>query len=240
MAGYLSYMSSPEESLLLLSEARERAARWTEESWQYHAFGSVGEAQGFLETEPLIHMISWELDSQKSLEALKGLRTKGKEALLLVVADRRLSPAVYLRPSVAPAALLLKPLSREKAGAVLDELFREFLDRFGSGQEKDIFYAEGREGKIRIPLGQIDYFEAREGKIYVRAGREEYGFYGTLDRIEEELPERFLRCHRSFLVNMSRVKNINYTDQAICMQNGASLPFSRRCRRAVKEYQDGR
>ncbi len=236
MAGYLSYIAAPEESQAVLLEVKDKAAYYTEEFWQYHVFGSLEEADRFAQQNPLLHLIVWDVNDRKSMETLRRLRGGGKEPLLLVIADKRLSPTVYLRPSVSPSALLLQPLSRERIRLVFDEIFQEFLDKFGPKPE--VFCAEGREGKVRIPLRRIDYFEAREGKVFVRAGREEYGFYSTLDKIEGSLPGGFLRCHRSYIVNMEQVREIDYANQIICLKNEAKVLFSRRCKKAVREYRN--
>ena len=119
-------------------------------------------------------------------------------------------------------------------------MFQEFEKKFGKEKNGNIFYIEGRDEKIRIPVHQIDYFEAREGKVFVRTGREEYGFYSTLDKIESTLPNCFLRCHRSYIVNMNCVKYVDYVNQIIYLKNGAQVLISRRCKKAVKEYQDDR
>ncbi len=240
MAGYLSYMASLAENEFVLREVKDKAAYYTDEKWQYYVFESLKDVQHFMEQKPLLHIISWNVNEIRSLEGLKQIRENGKDALLLIVASPRLSPVEYLRPSIAPAALLLQPLSTEKIQRALDEVFQEFEKKFGKEKNGNIFYIEGRDEKIRIPVHQIDYFEAREGKVFVRTGREEYGFYSTLDKIESTLPNCFLRCHRSYIVNMNCVKYVDYVNQIIYLKNGAQVLISRRCKKAVKEYQDDR
>ena len=240
MAGYLSYMASFQESEAVLQVVKDKAAYYTDERWQYYIFESLKDVQQFMSQKPLLHIISWNVNERKSLESLMKIRENGKDALLLIVASPQLSPVEYLRPSIAPAALLLQPLSAEKIQRALDEVFCEFEKKFGKETSENIFYIEGRDEKIRIPVHQIDYFEAREGKVFVRTGREEYGFYSTLDKIENTLPNCFLRCHRSYIVNMNCVKTIDYANQVILLKNDAQILISRRCTKVVKEYQDGR
>jgi len=94
----------------------------------------------------------------------------------------------------------------------------------------------GEEGKQYIPLNQIYYVEAREKKIFIRTKQEEYGFYDTIENMEKKLPENFLRCHRSYIVNMSKVTAVKVSQSLIEVQDNLQVPLSRSYKRAVKEY----
>ena len=95
---------------------------------------------------------------------------------------------------------------------------------------------ESREGKQYIPLNQIYYVEAREKKIFIRTKQEEYGFYDTIENMEKKLPESFLRCHRSYIVNMSKVTAVKVSQSLIEVQDDLQVPLSRSYKKMVKEY----
>lgn len=241
MAGYLSYASTKNENRILLCEVKKWAARCTDEPWSYYIFDSAEKAADKLEKEPCIHLFGWDITEVGSLEILKRARKRRRDPLLLLVADTGISPADYLKPSISPEALLLKPLNQKNIQAVLREIFEELQNRFYTdAHKKDIFTAESREGKVVLPVGLIDSFEARNKKIYVRAGEEEYGFYSSLEEIKKKLPEKFVQCHRSFIINMEHVWKVNFVHLTLCMKNGAEIPFSRRYRQMIREYWGGK
>ena len=241
MAGYLSYLSTEEESRLLLYEVKNWAARYTDESWNYYLFNSAIQAAQKLDQEPCVHLLGWDITGTGSLEILKRARRERREPLLLLIADTGMSPTIYLRPSISPEALLLKPVDQKKTREVLQEVFEELQNRFyGNKDKEEIFTAESREGKLILPLRLIDFFEARNKKIYVRAGREEYGFYSSIEEIKKELPDEFIQCHRSCIANMRHVWKVDFGRLVLRMKNGAEIPFSRRYRQIVKEYWSGR
>ena len=68
---------------------------------------------------------------------------------------------------------------------VVNEMMDAFTEKFDSKDVPESFVIETREGKQYIPLNQIYYVEAREKKIFIRTN--------------------FLRCQRSYIVNMSKV-----------------------------------
>ena len=48
----------------------------------------------------------------------------------------------------------------------------------------------------------------------------------TIGEIQKQLGDQFCRCHRSFLVNLEKIRTIRKTD--ILMDAGVSVPMSRR------------
>lgn len=236
MVGYLSYLLTEEENQKLTAEIKKWAARYVDERWEYYLFTSAEKAAEKLIGEPCIHLFGWDVTKPDAVETLKMIRRERKEPLLLLVADEKISPAVYLKPSISPEALLLKPLNKETVQTVLWEVFQELQQRFYDGTQEEMFSAESREGKLILPLKRIDCFEARNKKIYVRSGQEEYGFYSSLEEVQKRLPKEFIQCHRSFIVNTDHVRNIDFTHLILQMENGVKIPFSRRYRPVIKEY----
>ena len=66
------------------------------------------------------------------------------------------------------------------------------------------------------------------------AGKEER-CYGKLDHLERQLPDQFLRCHKSFLVNMDRIRN--FEKHQIELESGRMVDVSRsRLKEAREKY----
>ena len=57
--------------------------------------------------------------------------------------------------------------------------------------------------------------------------------YGKLSSLLFQLDKRFLQCHKSYLVNMERVKT--FLGDRFLMDNGAVVPISQSRRKAVKQ-----
>jgi len=240
MIGYLAYLAIQTENDALLKEVRKKAAYYTDEKWDYYLFDSMENAAVQFLREPSIHLISWDVTSPGSLHFLEQVRREKKDPFLLIVADERVSPVTYLRPVIAPGALLLKPFNRDSLQKTMEELFEEFSSRFYKEDKQTFFTADSREGRLQIPTHQIDYFEAREKKIYLRADREEYGFYSTLEEVLGRLPEEFVQCHRSYVVNMKHVRKIDFGSGMAYLMHNIQIPVSRSRKKALKEHWDGR
>ena len=87
-----------------------------------------------------------------------------------------------------------------------------------------------------IPVDSILYFEAvgRRHTLQLHLDEELLEFNSSLDHFAEELGENFWRCHRSFLVNRSRIRAVHLKEQLVELDNGETCLLSRK---AKSEYQ---
>jgi hypothetical protein len=95
---------------------------------------------------------------------------------------------------------------------------------------KSVVTVKHEDGWVPIPFPQIMYVEARERKTHVvtkeLTGTHRY----TLNEFEFLLPkDDFIRCHRSFIVNVHYIQEI-YADShsalTLVMKNGTRIPVS--------------
>jgi len=82
-----------------------------------------------------------------------------------------------------------------------------------------------------IPVSKLDFAEAQDDYVALASEGKKYLKQQTISSVESSLdPERFLRIHRSYLVNLERVNKIEPygkdTHVAI-LRDGARLPVSR-------------
>ena len=236
MITVLSYLEKMGNISLLQEEFHSQAAFYSDEDWRYYLYMKMEELREALKEEPVLDILCWNIGGKEAISELEKTRERYKEAFLLLIADSTVSPMEYLRPSILPTALLLRPFSRPQCEQVLSELIGSYCSRFKSREDEEVFLIETREGNQRVPLSQISYVEAREKKIFICTRSESFGFYDTIDHMLETLPDNFLRCHRSFIVNMDKVKKVHLSDNMIELDTGESVPLSRSCKKAVREY----
>ena len=60
-----------------------------------------------------------------------------------------------------------------------------------------------------IPIGKLDYVEAQDDYIALHSEKKSYLKQQTISSIEAQLdPQRFVRIHRSYIVNLERIARI--------------------------------
>ena len=87
---------------------------------------------------------------------------------------------------------------------------------------------------LLLPTDEVDWVETYGNYLKVHAGRESHLIRGTMQQLEAKLdPEKFVRVHRSALVNIERVKEIyprSNGDQDLVLHDGRQLILSRNYR----------
>lgn len=174
-----------------------------------------------------------------ALEEAERFRKKNKNTYLVLIAGLDLSPVTYMRPGIRAEALILKPVNAEQAKAVVREAFGELMKRRSRPDQRRVFVIDNQEGRVLIEYDSILFFESRSKKIYLCTGMKEYGFYGTLDQLQEKLKKWFVRCHRGFLVNREKIEKIVFARNMIVLEDGSEIPVSRSFRGVLKEMGKG-
>jgi two-component system response regulator AgrA len=77
---------------------------------------------------------------------------------------------------------------------------------------------------------EILYFEAVGGHmIYVHSENGRYLFGGNLNKIQSTLGSDFFRCHKSVLVNLSKITELKMKEKEVMLGSNAKCIMSARC-----------
>lgn len=221
------------ENIQLRKVSKEKIALSSEEKWDIWEYQNAQRFQEFVEEEPFVEVAYVDAIMESGLSAAKEVRKKCKDASLVIIADEHISPMKYLKPNIQPQALLLRPLKPVETSHVLGELYTHLQSE--KEEMEDVFIMEEKSQEKRIPFQKIAYFEARNKKVYVKVENQEYGFYDTIINLEGRLPSYFVRCHRSYLVNIKKVKGVYVKKGEVELEHNIILPLSRTYRKSMKE-----
>ena len=90
-----------------------------------------------------------------------------------------------------------------------------------------------------VSIAQVDYFEAEANYVRVHVGDRSHLVRDTLTSLAEQLdPSRFVRVHRSLIVNISRVVEVESLfsgEYVLFLANGRKLTTGRTYRPALQE-----
>jgi len=98
-----------------------------------------------------------------------------------------------------------------------------------------ILHVRGRV--IVVDEASIDWIDGAGNYVRLHAGQERYRVRGTLKDLEDVLPARFLRSHRSTIVNVAAVQEFVRTpfgDLIAVLRTGDRLTVGRTYRRHVE------
>lgn len=135
---------------------------------------------------------------------------------------------------VQPFGFIDKPINEEEIIKVCDKA----LVHISANIEKIDFYGDRIYYSLRV--GDIIYLESDKRIIRVVCHDKSYDLYDKLENLEkylEERTQRFLRIHKSYLVNANHIKEIG--SAYVLMSNGDELTISRSQKNIIKEYMKG-
>ena len=122
---------------------------------------------------------------------------------------------------------LTKPVKKEQMTEIINHLVEK------NSEVKKIMLKSDDE-MLMLPISDVLYMEARNQDVRVVTKEGDYFHRYNIRDYEEELRQYFfVRCHRSYLVNLSHVAKI--TGKDIIIDNGEMIPLSRTKEKSVKE-----
>jgi two-component system, LytTR family, response regulator len=90
-----------------------------------------------------------------------------------------------------------------------------------------------------LSVDEIDWIEAADNYVHVHAGRESHLLHATMSSLESRLdPNKFLRIHRSTIVNVGRIKELQpmfHGEYRIILKDGAQLTSGRSYRESLQK-----
>lgn len=131
----------------------------------------------------------------------------------------KFSEEIFLK--IKPYGYIHKP--------VKDDILRHYLD-----SAKHDFEVKSRNLSVKIgldlfdiPFSKIIYIESekRISHIYVEGFDNSHDTYAKLDEIQNNLDSRFIRCHKSYIVNADYIKSIE--KDCFILKNGIKIPISK-------------
>ncbi|MCQ2482978.1 MAG: LytTR family DNA-binding domain-containing protein [Clostridia bacterium] len=111
---------------------------------------------------------------------------------------------------VSPVYYLQKPIQEN----MLDTAYMKAINELGSKQEATFTF--NKNGSLyTLPCSEIIYFESSKRCCTIHYAKdnsldciEMSEFYSKLNDLDDTLPDYFIRCHQSYLVNMNYISSI--------------------------------
>ncbi len=119
-----------------------------------------------------------------------------------------------------PFDFLVKPLSRERVWKVMDRLLLNEQNKTRqiiTVQEKDTTYFLDKKDVI--------YVEAALKYTYIHTTEKVYKTKTMFSIVEDEMKDFLVKCHRSYMVNPSRIKRME--NMQLYLTNGDMVPVAR-------------
>jgi len=206
-------------------------------------------------------------DCASAVEAIEGLRPElvlldvqlpGEDAFAIIraVGPRRMPMVVFVTAhddfavqafEVHALDYVLKPFADRRLRAALQrvraarpaDLARRLEALVVRPPERFEIRVGGRV--VLVSSTEIDWVEGASYYAVLHAGKDEHLLRETLERIEERLDRaRFVRVHRSAIVQLDRIRELRPGRREVVLQDGTAVKVSRARWRALTAALEGR
>ena len=205
------------------------------------------------QTKPDLLILDIQMPGLDGFGVLRMLEGGPPPAVIFVTAFDRYAVAAF---EVHAVDYLLKPVSPERLKEAL-ERSKAALQKRGSEDTAAQLLAmlkevrrypdwlliktDGRSHFVRVR--DIDWIESKRNNVLLHVGTASHLYHDTTTGIESKLdPSRFLRIHRSTIVNIERIKELHpwfNGDYAVTLRDGTKLTMSNGYKQKLKAFRRG-
>lgn len=127
-----------------------------------------------------------------------------------------------------PIGLLFKPFEKEKIYSALKRAVQRW-----EAECAEFIQLKTREHLLRVRYQDICYIESDRRYLFIHKKEGTDRIRMKLSEIETLLPDYFVRCHQSYIINIHEV--VATMDLRVTLTDGTVLPISRSRRQQMRE-----
>ncbi len=180
-----------------------------------------------------VDLIFFEVSDREELETLRRIREDDVEAVIIY--DGSVSPEEMVVPDIRPLSLMRKPFGEGTVRHVMGDLCLYLMREKDRDCFSHRFICQDKTRRLVVPYSSIYYFETRNKRIVMVTSGGEYEFYDTFSRMEAGLPEGFVRCHRSYIVNLAYLTGVDFAHFQMELDHRINIPISKKYRKQVEK-----
>lgn len=185
-----------------------------------------------------IYFLDIDLKSEMNgLELAKEIRKYDPRGFIIFVTTHSEMSYMTFIYKLEAMDFILKDNS-EEIGKRVYQCILNANQRFASTHNKAqaVFAIKVNDKLFTINYEDILFFETSQNvhKVILHCKNRILEFNGKIRELEENLDDRFYRCHRSYLVNKDNIREINLQERVIYMENGEQCLISSRMMKGLK------
>ena len=235
--------------------ARRRLRRHLEQATDFEIIGECGDGASAIQTihslRPDLVFLDVQMPEIDGFGVIAALDTAVRPAILFVTAHDEHALRAF---EVHALDYLLKPFDSERFETALHRAREQirFRREHALDHRLDALLAQLKpesrwlrrvavkaRGRTRVvSVDDIDWIGAEGNYLSLHVGGEVHLIRETMNAFEQQLdPQRFVRIHRSTIVNLDRVRELSplfNADQCVLLKDGTELTLSRSYHERVK------
>ena len=188
-------------------------------------FVSVYDGEALLQYEEMFSILLLDIDMGvlDGIETAKRLKRKGIEPLIIMISSKR--ERFKEAFMIGASRFVTKPIDKEELLEAIQYAKSQII-----GYTTHVVAKKGR--KYMVYEKDIEYIKAVKDYVEVICEDQIYDSNCPLKKMIEMLDQDlFMSCHRSYVVNISKIKDLQ--DDCIITVSGKEIPISRRKKKGM-------
>lgn len=191
----------------------------------FKAFSEIPEsicADGVFGREAALYLVK---GCERCISLAESIRRLNFQNYIILLADGLSDILNYTSAGLRPAGILMKPVKYEAAERIFNDISAYLKKSRADLREQFRFKIRARE--YTVPQDAILYFEAVNKKMTLRTAGQVFEFYMPSEEVLKQLLPRFVRIHKSFIVNVGHISVADYKNMTVELDDGSVIYISR-------------
>lgn len=162
------------------------------------------------------------------IELAAKIREQGKQATIAFLTTHSEMTLLTFEYKVEALDFIIKN-NQDNIKRKVAECITTTLERHTAINRSDSIRVTVEDKVVILDKNEIIFIETTQVRHQLRlyTKRRVLEFNGELKTMEEQLDARFLRCHKSFIINKDKIKEINKKESTVTMSNNSICPVSK-------------
>ena len=176
-----------------------------------------------------VNVIILDIDLNNDISGLKiaeNIRKQNKSAYIIFITGHL--EYVLMAYKYKTFDYIPKPLTFERLEETILRLFDDVYEEIPK-------YIRLNNNKTIIPENSIKYIQKDGMKLVFITDSRNYEIYNSFNKISSKLPKQFVRCHKSYIVNLNKINKIDFSTNIISFGNNEQCYIGPKYKNNFKE-----
>ncbi len=149
------------------------------------------------------------------LDIAKYIRSTNNDCYIIFITAH--SEFVFIAYNYKTFDFICKPFTCERIEQTIIRLFEDIKK---NSITKKFIKLDNRN--TLIDQNEIQYIKRNGMKVIFHTANDNYETYSSFNKLKSELPENFIRCHKSFIVNINNITKLEPKSNLIYFKNNTT------------------
>lgn len=173
-------------------------------------------------------------EERKGLEVAQEIRKVDPHGIIVFVTTHSELASISYQYMVSALTFIEKDQPHPERMQKIAACLQHYVTKNKVEHKEDYFFVENAYTSVKVPFHTIEYIMTDDPhRLKLITTNQLIQLYGSLKELEQ-IDSRLIRCHKSYLVNVQQMKELDVSGQQVILMSGKQVPVSRRMMKKMK------